>query len=264
MMMEWKGAWSKDVDYTTGAVVTQGGGTYVALNNIAKNGTAPPSDAWGVLAAPAPPSINWTGVWDPRKQYQINDAVSYDVPSPDDVAPQTEEAASTINSYIAVRVPPVGNKPTDTSFWQAMSSNKEIQQGNAFIAMCISAGGAAASAIAASITALVAWTNLKAQAAKAGLDAGLALTEAATSLAKSSQADIKAGEAKIKAGEALLEAEKALVKVGQAIGKANDALTKADGAVKGAQKAQETANKSMEYTQLVDNAMNDNEYRSII
>jgi hypothetical protein len=57
-MMEWKGAWSKDVDYTTGAVVTNGGGTYVALNNIAKSGKAPPSDAWGVLAAPPPPSIN--------------------------------------------------------------------------------------------------------------------------------------------------------------------------------------------------------------
>lgn len=54
--MEWKGAWSKDVDYTTGAVVTQSGGSYVALSNIAKNGTAPPSAAWGVLAAPPPPS----------------------------------------------------------------------------------------------------------------------------------------------------------------------------------------------------------------
>jgi hypothetical protein len=75
--MEWQGAWTKENDYKKGAVVTNSGGTYVALLDVAKGSPAPPSDAWGVVAAPAPPSINWKGPWDAKTQYQINDVVSY-------------------------------------------------------------------------------------------------------------------------------------------------------------------------------------------
>jgi hypothetical protein len=129
----------------------------------------------------APPRVNWRGAWLATAQYQINDAVSFE---------GAEEGAAPINSYIAVRLPPIGTKPTDRSFWETMSSSNEIQSQASFIAACISASAALASVIVASVTAAAAWANLKAQAAKAGLDAGKALGDVAN-LANQMGNDIK-------------------------------------------------------------------------
>lgn len=176
-MMEWKGAWSKDSDYTTGAVVTYGGGTYVALDNIAKNGTAPPSDAWGVVAAPPQPSVNWKGPWDPKTQYQINDVVSY-----------SEEGSPEVASYIVVTVPPVGTKPTDRTYWEAMASNQQLQQ----------AAWSTVEIVNTSISALTAlFAGLSAVAGMIALKAGLAVVEAqvATALTNAGAAQVTANTA---------------------------------------------------------------------
>jgi hypothetical protein len=250
-MMEWKGAWSNDIGYQTGAVVTNDGGTYVALQEVAKGSPAPPSAAWGVVAAPPPPTFDWLGPWVATKQYKINDAVSYDEGSAADSASRTEESAFVINSYIAVRVPPVGTKPTDASYWEPMSSNKQIQQQGATIAAYIATSAAIVSAIAAGFTATANWINLKAQAAKAGIDAGKALLDAGKALGDAAKAELEAGkatkeaaQAKKDAGDALLKAEKALLDVNKAIEDATDALRDAKSAVKEAKRAQNEAKRA--------------------
>jgi hypothetical protein len=219
--VEWKGAWSKDFDYTTGALVTNGGGTYVALQNVAKN-NPPPSSAWGVVAAP-PASVHWKGPWVPNEQYQVNDAVSYDGASSNDVAPQTEEAASSLNSYIAVKDPPEGTLPTDRSYWEALSSNEVVQDQANLIIAAISASAAVASTIAAVVTAGIAWKALSLQAAEAAGQAGLALGQAGQALGQAGQALGQAGQAKGDAAQAKSDAAQAKGDAAQAKGDAGQA-----------------------------------------
>jgi hypothetical protein len=138
--MVWQGQWQNEAGYQPNDLVSYLGASYIATQMSQPNSTPPPGTAWWTISSP---SITWRGEWSDTVQYQLNDAVSYQN-----------------SDYIAVNVPPIGDNPTDTQYWDVMTSNSQLEQQGLDLANIISLSASGLSIVLSSLALIPAFKSM--------------------------------------------------------------------------------------------------------